>query len=414
MNPLTRIALTICRLIMGALFVFSGFVKAIDPLGTTYQFGDYFEAFHMSFMEPTSLYLAVLQNAAELVIGLCLLMGIRMRLMAWATMLFMAFYTTLTFFLAIFNPVSDCGCFGAAIKLTNWQTFFKNLILLVPTLGVFWGRNKYKNLTNPVLEWFYVALFFLLTLWLSVHSYRHLPSLDFMAYHVGQNIPQAMAVPEDAPRDEYKTVLIYKKDGVEKEFSDTDFPWQDSTWVFVDSKSELVKQGYVPEVYNFSITHPEQGDITEQVLESEYAFLLVAPKLEKASTDYMEQIKATADFAKKNGYTFLGLTSSTQGYASEFSREHDIDFEFCSTDETTLKSMVRAHPGLMLLYRGTVVGKWSALDIPPVAAFEGNALAGSIDLLRQADEDKVIEAFIYAMLALMLLLVIISGRRGKR
>lgn len=415
MNHLLRPTLILCRLIMGALFVFSGFVKAIDPLGTTYKFIDYFEAFHMPFMEPTALYLAVLQNAAELVIGLCLLMGIRMKLTAWATMLFMAFYTVLTFFLALFNPVSDCGCFGDAIKLTNWETFFKNLILLVPTLVVFRYREKYKPLAQPALEWTYVGLFFVATFWLSMHSYKHLPSLDFMPYHVGQNIQQAMAIPEGAPRDEYKTVLIYKKDGVEQEFSDTDFPWQDSTWVFVDSKSKLIKQGYVPAVYNFSITHPEQGEITEQVLESEYAFLLVAPKLEKASTEHMEQVKVLADFAKKNGYTFLGLTSSTQGYASEFRQAHGISFDFCSTDETTLKSMVRSHPGLMLLHRGTVVGKWSDRDMPSVETFEGNPLAGSLNLLRQADEGKATEAFIYACLTLMLLLVIISEKKkGKR
>ncbi|MDR2938089.1 MAG: DoxX family protein [Prevotellaceae bacterium] len=414
MNYLIRTGLIVCRLIMGALFTFSGFVKAIDPLGTTYKFGDYFEAFHMTFFEPTSLYLAVLQNAAELVIGLCLIMGIRMRLTAWATLLFMAFYTVLTFFLAIFNPVSDCGCFGDAIKLTNWQTFFKNLILIVPALLVFWGRNKYKNFATPALEWFYVALFFLATFWLSAHCYKHLPPLDFMPYHVGQNIPQAMAIPEGAPRDEYQTILIYEKDGVQQEFSDTDFPWQDSTWVFVDSKSKLVKQGYVPAVYNFSITHPEQGDITELVLESEYAFLLVAPKLEKASTEYLESIKFVADFAKKNGYTFYGLTSSTQGYASEFSSTHGLNFELCSTDETTLKSMVRAHPGLMLLYRGTVVGKWSARDIPSVEKFEQNSLAGSINLLREANESRATRLYIFAAIIAMLLLVMASPRKKEK
>jgi len=413
MNTLVRIGLVFCRLVMGALFVFSGFVKAIDPLGTTYKLIDYFEAFRMTFFEPSALHLAVLQNAAELVIGLCLILGIRMKITAWATMLFMAFFTVLTFFLAIFNPVSDCGCFGDAIKLTNWQTFFKNLILLVPTLIVFFGRNKYKKLTTPALEWFYVALFFLGTFWLSAHCYRHLPPLDFMPYHVGQNISQAMTVPENAPRDEYQTILIYEKDGVKKEFSDTDFPWQDSTWVFVDSKSVLLKKGYAPPVYNFSITHPQQGDITAQVLDSEYAFLLVAPKLEKMSTDYLENIKLIADFAKKHRYTFLGLTSSTQGYTAEFSNTHDISFDFCSADETTLKSMVRAHPGLMLLYKGTVVGKWNARDIPPVAELEGNLLATNINVLRKADEGNAVNGYIFAMLVIMLLMVMAKKNRRK-
>ena len=414
MNILTRIGLTFCRLVMGALFVFSGFVKAIDPLGTTYKLIDYFEAFRMTFFEPLALPLAVLQNAAELVIGLCLIMGLRMRITAWATMLFMAFFTTLTFFLAIFNPVSDCGCFGDAIKLTNWQTFFKNLILLVPTLVVFFNRDEYKKSATPALEWFYVALFFLGGFWLSAHCYRHLPPLDFMPYHVGQNIPQAMFIPENAPRDEYKTILIYEKNGVKKEFSDTDFPWQDSDWVFVDSKSKLVRKGYAPPVYNFSITHPQQGDITEKVLESEYAFLLVAPKLEKTGVKRMKRVQAVADFAKHNGYTFLALTSSTLGYAAEFRSAHNLSFDFCSTDETTLKSMVRAHPGLVLLHRGTVIGKWSARDIPPIAELEDNLLAGSINLLRKADEGKAVSYYIFVTLSIMLVMRLIARKKDRR
>ncbi len=414
MNQLARIGLIFCRLVMGALFIFSGFVKAIDPLGTTYKFIDYFEAFHMTFMEPSALYLAVLQNALELVLGVCLIMGIRMKFTAWVTLLFMSFYTVLTFFLALFNPVSDCGCFGDAIKLSNWGTFFKNLILFVPTIIIFGCRDKYRPFTKPTLEWFYVALFFLGTFWLSSYCYKHLPPLDFMPYHIGQNIPQAMIIPEDAERDEYKTILIYKKDGVEKEFSDTNFPWQDSSWVFVDSKSKLIKQGYAPPVYNFSITHPEQGDITEDVLGSEYVFLMVAPKLEKANVDNLEKIKLIADFAQKQGYTFYGLTSSTQDYASEFSHANNLNFELYSTDETTLKSMVRSHPGLMLLYRGTVLGKWSHHDIPSVDRFEGNMLAGNINMIREADENNISRAFIFAGLAAMLLLVIVSRKaKGK-
>lgn len=412
MNNITRLLTTICRLPVGALFVFSGFVKAIDPLGSTYKIAEYLEAFGMNFLEPYALYLGMLQNAVEIAIGLCLIMGVRMKLTAWALMLFMSFYTALTLVLAILNPVSDCGCFGDAIKLTNWQTFFKNLIIFVPTLLIFGVRSRYRSFFGAPLEWLYVALFLGGSLALSSYCHKRLPPLDFMPFHVGQHLPTAMSIPEGAPHDEYSVVLIYAKDGKEQEFSDTDFPWQDSTWVFVDSRSKLVKKGYTPPVSGFSITHYEQGDITDSVLTAEYAFLLVAPKLEKVDDlcDW-ERIKSLAAFAGSKGYTFVGLTSSTQGYARDFGDSNALNFDFCSADETTLKSVVRSHPGLVLLYRGTVAGKWSHLDIPSAEDFGENPLASNLNRLRQADESAAGYAFIFAGLAALLLLVLPGWRR---
>ncbi|MDR1023045.1 MAG: DoxX family protein [Prevotellaceae bacterium] len=411
MNRVARIGITICRLLVGAIFVFSGFVKAIDPLGSTYKIVDYFNAFGMGFLEPVALYTGMLQNAAEIVIGLCLIMGIRMMVTSWALMLFMLFFTVLTFILAIFNPVSDCGCFGDAIKLTNWQTFFKNLIIFVPALAIFSVRSKLRNFAGAAQEWLYVMLFFAGAFALSSYCYKHLPPLDFMPYHVGQHLPTAMHIPEGAPHDEYSTVLTYAKDGKEQEFSEADFPWQDSTWVFVNSKSELVKKGYTPPVHNFSITHYQDGDITDEALAAEYAFLLVAPKLEKVNLPDWESSRSIASFARSKGYTFLGLTASTQGDATEFCSDNMLNFDFCSADETTLKSMVRSSVGLMLLHRGTVVGKWSYHDIPPVEAFGENPLAGNLNMLRQADEKASTCAFICAGLAALLLFTLLGCKR---
>ncbi|MDR3365903.1 MAG: DoxX family protein [Prevotellaceae bacterium] len=414
MNKIARTGVTICRLLVGALFVFSGFVKAIDPLGSAYKIAEYLEAFGLTSLEPAALQLGALQNAVEIAIGLCLLVGVRMWLAAWGLMLFMSFYTVLTFALALTNPVSDCGCFGDAIKLTNWQTFFKNLAILVPTLAIFSVRNRYRSFVKAPLEWLYVALFFAGALALSSHCYKHLPPLDFMPYHVGQHLPTAMSIPEGAPHDEYSTVLIYAKDGKEQEFSDTDFPWQDSTWVFVDSKSKLVKKGYTPPVNNFSITHHSDGDITDEVLTAEYAFLLVAPKLEKVDECDWGRIKSLAAFAKSKGYTFVGLTSSTQGYAGDLSAKNALSFDFCSADETTLKSMVRSHPGLVLLHRGTVAGKWSHRDIPSAEVFGENPLAGSLNMLRRADESATGYAYLFACLATLLLLALPGCVRKQR
>ncbi|MDR1342969.1 MAG: DoxX family protein [Prevotellaceae bacterium] len=411
MNRVARTGIVICRLLVGAIFVFSGFVKAIDPLGSTYKIVDYFNAFGMGFLEPAALHTGMLQNAAEIVIGLCLIMGIRMKVTSWALMLFMLFFTVLTFILAIFNPVSDCGCFGDAIKLTNWQTFFKNLIIFVPALAIFSARSKYRSFAGAAQEWLYVMLFFAGAFALSAYCYKHLPPLDFMPYYVGQHLPTATRIPEDAPHDEYSTVLIYAKDGEEQEFSEADFPWQDSTWVFVDSRSVLVKKGYTPPVHNFSITHRQDGDITDEVLTAEYAFLLVAPKLEKANLPDWEPSRSIASFARDKGYTFLGLTASTQGYAAEFCSDNMLNFDFCSADETTLKSMVRSSVGLMLLHYGTIAGKWSCHDIPSAEAFGENPLAGSLNMLRQADEKANTYAFICAGLAALLLLTLTGCKR---
>ncbi|MGL5913370.1 MAG: BT_3928 family protein, partial [Bacteroidales bacterium] len=327
---------------------------------------------------------------------------------------FMVFFTILTFFLALFNLVPDCGCFGDAIKISNWGTFTKNLIMMVPTLILFNFRNKINSFSSSIVEWTYVALFFVASFGLSWYSYRHLPMFDFMPYHLGQNIPAAMTVPEDMPQDEYSTVLIYEKDGKRQEFSDTNFPWQDSTWVFVDSKSKLIKQGYVPPIYNFSITHPTEGDITQEILEKEYVFLLVAPKLEKSKFDKLADIKALASFAKSKGYTFLGLTASTQGDVSEFISKKQLDFEICSTDEITLKTVVRAHPGLVLLYRGTIIGKWNYRDIPSIKEFESNLLGYSFNTLRNNYEEHLGYFLALSLLTMALGMILLRGGKRKK
>jgi uncharacterized membrane protein YphA (DoxX/SURF4 family) len=407
-----RFFAVLCRLAVGVLFVFSGFVKAIDPLGSNYKFIDYFEAFGTTFMEPLAMPLGVLLAAAEMLIGLCLVVGLRTKLAAWALLLFMSFFTVLTLVLAIFNPVSDCGCFGDAIKLTNWQTFFKNIILFVPTLVIFAYRERYKPFTHPALEWLCVLLFLGGGLALSAWCYRHLPPLDFMPYHVGQHIPSAMSVPNGAPHDVYKTVLVYAKDGVEKEFSDTDFPWQDSTWTFVDSRSTLLQKGYEPPIHNFSITHSVEGDITDSVLSADYAFLVIAPKLEQSENDSWDEFKAIAASAKAKGHLFVGLTSSTQDNVQSVIKLYALNFDIGTADETTLKSMVRAHPGLMLLHRGVVVGKWSWRDLPSLNPDQ--LLADTLNAQREIGEANAVRGFVASGLVLLLLVVIAGQGTTKR
>lgn len=352
---------------MAVVFIFSGFVKGIDPLGTAYKFHDYFDAFGLEFLSPLTLVLAVLMNSAELIIGLCLFLKIRMKETAWALLLFMSFFTILTLVLALTNPVSDCGCFGDAIILSNWQTFYKNLLFLIPTFIVFWQRKNFISVSNGIAQWTVFAALSIATILLSVHYYYHLPLIDFRPYHIGANIPESMIIPEGMPTDEYETILVYEKQGIVEEFTlDSEIqPWNDSTWQWVETKTILVKAGYHPPIHDFTLTSYEGVDITDSVLfDQGYSFLVVADNLTKTNLKGLKRINEFAEKAVEKGYSVYGMTSSVSEATDEIKTKLDLIFEFFITDNITLKTMIRSNPGLILIKDGTVIGKWHYRDIP--------------------------------------------------
>jgi uncharacterized membrane protein YphA (DoxX/SURF4 family) len=199
------------RIIIAPVFVFSGFVKAIDPLGSAYKFSDYFEAFGLDFLMPTALVLAILLSTAELVIGLNLIMGVVMRTTSWALFIFMSFFTLLTLIIALTNPVTDCGCFGDALILTNWQTFWKNILFMIPTLFIFYGRKRFRPVASMAGEWSIVLVFIITGVSLSIYTYRNLPVFDFRPYKVATHIPTDMAIPEGAPSTNTKPFLFIQR-----------------------------------------------------------------------------------------------------------------------------------------------------------------------------------------------------------
>ncbi|MDR2358283.1 MAG: DoxX family protein [Prevotellaceae bacterium] len=353
----------ICRIFIGIVFIFSGYVKAIDPTGSQIIFTEYFKAFGVAFLAPAALYFGILLSSAELLIGCCALTGLRMKETAWATAAFMAFFTILTLILAVFNPVTDCGCFGEAVKLTNWQTFFKNLVIL-PFAGVmFWQREKYKSFAPCRTEWITAGGLALLPLVLSIYCYRHLPLIDFMAYKVGANITE---VKNDNKPDEFSTLLYYEKDGKEQEFTMENYP-KDTTWKFVRVANKVVKKGYVSPMVDFSILElADRADITDSILQLPgYIFLLVLPHAEDAPLKYAAKINALADYcAVQDGLHFFALSGSGEEEIARFAVQTGAMYPFYNTDEKPLKSMVRANPGLVLLKDATIVAKWSAADIP--------------------------------------------------
>ena len=357
---------TVCRFVLAIVFIFSGFVKAIDPLGTQYKIQDYFDAFGWAGIFPDNIpFLAsVLLGMLEFCLGVYLFFGIRRIIAPRAVVAVMALMTPLTFWLALDNPVSDCGCFGDAVVLTNWETFGKNVVLLVMSLVVLKWRKRIFPLATTRFDWLIALYGFLYILCVTIYCYRHLPVFDFRPYYVGADIRQGMEIPEGEEPTELETRFVLQKDGVEKEFTLDNYP--DSTWTFVDSRMVVKKQGYEPPIHDFSMIRYEDGeDITEQVLADEgYTFLLVAHQLGLTNESRIDLINELYDYCLEYGYAFYCLTSSSDEDVFKWQEDTGAEYPFCLMDNTTLRTMVRSNPGLILLKKGEVVRKWSVVDIP--------------------------------------------------
>jgi uncharacterized membrane protein YphA (DoxX/SURF4 family) len=408
-----RIIRLLSRYLLGSLFIFSGFVKAIDPLGSTYKFTDYFEYFGWTALSPAAIVFAILLSSSELLIGLCLFFKLRMRITAWALLIFMSFFTILTFYIALKNPVTDCGCFGDALVLTNWQTFYKNLIFFVPTIIVFWQRKNFEIEFNIWFEWGITIVLFLMGIFLSVYCYRNLPLIDFRPFKTGTNIPAAMVVPKGMPRDVYETILIYQKADEKKEFTLSNAPYTDTTWKWFETRNKLIKKGYEPAIHDFSITSEEGEDITNSVLgDPGYSFLIISYKLEKAKPKALEDMNRFALKASAHGYSVLGLTSSTLQMIDSTKMWLKPSFNFYTTDEITLKTMIRSNPGLMLIKEGNVIGIWSYYNIPGDDIFKSNGI--SYTLLGIYDKSKErLSLIILLMVGFCAMVLFVSRKRQK-
>ena len=357
---------TVCRFVLAVVFIFSGFVKAIDPLGTQYKIQDYLDAFGWTDVFPESIpfIAAALLGMLEFCLGVYLFFGIRRIIAPRAVVAVMAIMTPLTFWLALDNPVSDCGCFGDAVVLTNWETFGKNVVLLAMSLVVLKWRKRIFPLATTRFDWLIALYGFLYIFCMTIYCYRHLPIFDFRPYYVGADIRQGMEIPEGKEPTEFETRFVLHKDGVEKEFTLENYP--DSTWTFVDSRTVVKKKGYEPPIHDFSMIRYEDGeDITEQVLADErYTFLLVAHQLEQASDSRIDLINELYDYCLEYGYAFYCLTSSSDEDILKWQEDTGAEYPFCLMDNITLKTMVRSNPGLILLKKGVVIHKWNVVDFP--------------------------------------------------
>ena len=359
----------IARILLGLTFVFSGFVKGIDPWGSAYKFTDYFNAFQMPWLTNIAFALGVLLAAAEFAMGVALIFNFFVRITSWFTLIFMVFFTCLTFLLALTNPVTDCGCFGDALIITNWQTFYKNIVLLFFALIVFYQRKKFKSKDGPILSIALTGMTMVFYFYLVAYSYNHLPIIDFSPYKVGVNIPDAMKIPEGAPKAVYENNFIYKnlKTGEEKEFAEADIPWKDTlNWKFLKAEDAIIIQkGYTPPIHDFRIETTDGEDIKDFFLyDDKYTFIVISSNLQKSNREGMKRIARLATDAKHKGYNFIGLTSTSPDSFDSFKNETGARFEFFNADEITLKTIVRSNPGLILLKKGTILKKYHFNDVP--------------------------------------------------
>ena len=366
MQKLRITVVNVCRFVLAATFIFSGYVKAIDPLGTLYKLKDYAAAMSLNGLLPDWVLVgvAIALGALEFALGVFMLFAVRRHVVSRITLAFMTAMTVLTLWIFVADPVKDCGCFGDALKLTNGETLLKNIVLIACAALVAWrpvDMARFISRSNQWIVRYYTVAYIVIT---SVYCLYTLPIFDFRPYHVGMNIKQGMEIPEGAEQPEFESTFLLRKNGETREFTLDNYP--DSTWEYVDTRTVQTKKGYEPPIHDFALTTCDTGeDITEQVLTKKgYTFLLVSPRLAVADDSNFGDIDQIYEYAEENGADFYCVTASAN---DEIERWRDLtgaEYQFCNADETTLKTMIRSNPGLMLLKDGTIIGKWSHNALP--------------------------------------------------
>ncbi len=362
-----KIIVQLARVFVAITFIFSGFVKVVDPLGSAYKFQEYFGAdvLNLEFLIPFALPFSIVLIIAEIMLGIMLLIGFKPKLTVWSLAILTLIFLFLTWYSAYYNKVTDCGCFGDAITLTPWETFYKNIILIVliallllkvDMIKPIFGVKMTKALT-------FVCLFAFL--FITYHVLVHLPIIDFRAYAVGKNIPEGMVYPENAKKSVYKDTWIYKVNGEDKEYTTEEKPWEIEGATFVDRKTKLIEKGYEPPIHDFSM-EKDDVDFTDLLMQKERLMLVVMYNLQKVDKDALTNVKEIVRQAQEKGYDVYAFSSSPMSEYESLKKEFGLDLELLFCDETTLKTIVRANPGFVTLNKGTIMGKWNALDYKKV------------------------------------------------
>ena len=397
----------LCRMALALTFILSGYVKAIDPLGTQYKLNDYAAAMHLSEYIPDWLTLtgAIALAMTEFALGIFMLFAIRRHLVSRLMTAMMVMMTLITVWIFIANPVKDCGCFGDAIKLTNGETLLKNIVLLAAAIVTAMRPLDMARLISKSNQWIVTNYTLVYIVCTSLYCLYALPTFDFRPYHIGADIKKGMEIPEGAEQPEFETTFILKKNGQTREFTLDNYP--DSTWEFVDSKTVQTRQGYEPPIHDFSLTDTKTGeDITDNVLSHKgYTFLLISRSLAYADDSNFGDIDQIYEYASEHNIPFYCVTASTD---SDINRWRDLtgaEYPFCTADETTLKTIIRSNPGLLLLKDATIIGKWSHNQLP-----DPDELTASPDKLPigQQPDDGVTGKLIKVLLTFLLPLTLLT------
>ncbi|MDP3452803.1 MAG: DoxX family protein [Bacteroidales bacterium] len=356
-----RFLRAISRVVIGLTFLLSGFVKIIDPVGGGLIIEEYFKfigggSWHLLYQT-----LGIALSSTEMLLGIALLVGLRMRISCKIALLFISFFTVLTLFIAIFNPVSDCGCFGEALKLTNWQTFYKNVVFLFFAILLYNQREKFIPVAPPVWEWSFTGVYALMVLSLSAYSYRHLPMIDFMEFKVGTNIANKIDSETRKEGAVFETTLIYTKDGSRYEFSIENLP--DSSYTFVDSYSKQISGGIAH--MDFAISDRDGHYVTDSLLAIKSPlFIVSSPFLDRLSRRAAERINLLYDSLEHRDAAIILLSGSGWQVSDSAAARYNLKPEIFHSDFKTLLTFNRSNGGVVYMSEGSVIKKWSWRDIP--------------------------------------------------
>lgn len=349
-------ALTICRLLVGALFIFSSFTKGVDPLGTKYKILDYLSVYHMEWLNGMAMVLAVGLILAEFIVGICLFTKVLPRLAVLGATLLMLFFTCTTLFDALYDLVPDCGCFGTAVKMTNWQTFYKNLVIDAVLIPLILNNKQLSNRLGIPVQFIIAIVFALGFLGFEIYNYRHLPVVDFMNWKVGKQM--TVQAPEAS-----HIYLTYrnKATGETQEYLSPNYPWNDSVWM---SQWEFVKQRVEggADFLGFTALDEDGNDVTEMLLNTENLLMFTSHDLTKVTDEEWAKVKAITEAADQHGYYVIWIVANEPEYVQQLRDKYDFIYEAYYADELEIKTIVRFNPGLIWLDNGLVKDKWSAID----------------------------------------------------
>jgi len=374
MNKNQKLLVNICRILVGVLFIISGWIKANDSIGFGYKLGEYFEVFGMKFLEPFSTGMAYAISCSEIILGIFLLLGFWMEFTAWSLLLMIIFFTFLTFYSAYFNKVTDCGCFGDALHLKPWQSFQKDIVLLLLILGIFRGRKMITPIFSPGVTKFVLSSAITATFVYASYCLYYLPVVDFRPFKIGNDIKQQMTVPEGAPKDSMDMHFIYEKDGKQVDFNMNDLmKVKDlNTYKFVKTESKLVREGYHAPIHDFVINSRLGQKFTDTFLNQKgYRIMIVQYDLTKSDQNGQLDLNKLVKYIYKNALCPVWpLTASTDDKIVMYRNLNQVPYDFFTADGTLLKTIIRSNPGIVLLKDNVVINMWPSTHIPTREEFQ--------------------------------------------